>query len=95
MWGVTPLVAAADENNETIGKMLLDANANVAAADSEGDTALHVANRSHCFSFVRLLVEHRASPCIKNNIGLDAQQIAFDNNHFELWRLLCRSLVPR
>eukprot|EP00435_Cladocopium_sp_Y103_P019269 s3677_g4.t1 len=93
-YGVTPLVVAAVENNQIIGKMLLDANANVAAACRNGDTALHVATRHYDFFFVRLLVEHRASPCIKNDIGLDALQIAFNNSQVHLWQLLYNSLLP-
>ncbi len=67
--GSTPLITAAARGNTEVAKLLLDAGADVDAANHDGSTALHTAAFLCRKDIVRALLEHGADTSVRNNTG--------------------------
>jgi hypothetical protein len=63
---------------ETI-RLLLDAGAEIEAADKNGATALHRAVRTRCAAAVRCLLDAGANPLVKNKSGSTPFHLAVQN----------------
>jgi ankyrin repeat protein len=63
---------------ETI-RLLLDAGAEIEAADKNGATALHRAVRTRCAAAVRCLLDAGANPVAKNKSGSTPFHLAVQN----------------
>ena len=72
----TPLMAAVFKNYVNIAKMLLDLDADVNIADSNGNSALHFAVRFAYLDLIKLLVSNGANINLKDNRGSSPRQYA-------------------
>jgi ankyrin repeat protein len=72
----TPLMAAVFKNYVDITKMLLDLDADVNIADSNGNTALHYAVRFSYIEIVKLLISKNADIKLKDNKGFSPREYA-------------------
>ncbi len=74
--GFTPLICAASGGHETSAEVLLDAGADIEAADDHGYTALMRAALGGHSSIVALLLQRGADPGKKNRSKETAQRLA-------------------
>ncbi len=70
------LIRASEEGDEEYVKWLLERGANVNAATSDGNTALHWAARKGSSELVKILLEHGADPAVSNSEGKKPYQFA-------------------
>lgn len=78
--GATPLVQALLSPDAQQYAVLLEAGADPAAADNNGDTLLHVAARTNHGGAVLALLRKGASPLAKNSSGATFQPYYFGYN---------------
>lgn len=67
--GRTPLHLAAEASNITIGRLLVNAGANVDAVDKNQESPLHTAASVGSLEFAQFLVENKANPQLKQRDG--------------------------
>ncbi|WP_343555362.1 ankyrin repeat domain-containing protein [Sphingobacterium sp.] len=84
----TALHIAASNNNEEIGKLLLEANANVNVIQATGDTPLHFAAQHGNIDFIVALLENGADTRIINISGLSPIDLAYEKGHREIAEIL-------
>lgn len=94
-YGYTPLIQSAmSGHSETVIAMLLKAGADVNTADHEGVTALHYAalpepeDRPAALGIMRLLLEYKANPTLRDKKGMSPLDHAGQNGHTEIAELL-------
>jgi uncharacterized protein len=74
----TPLMYAARENALAAGKVLIEASADLNAADPDGATALVVAIINANYEFAAMLLEASADPNVVDSSGMGALYAAVD-----------------
>lgn len=84
----TALHIAASNNNEEIGKLLIEANANVNAIQATGETPLHFAAQHGNIDFIVALLENGADTRIINISGLSPIDLAYEKGHREIAEIL-------
>ncbi|APU98237.1 MULTISPECIES: ankyrin repeat domain-containing protein [Sphingobacterium] len=84
----TALHIAAANNNEEIGKLLIDANANVNAIQATGETPLHFAAQFGNIDFIVALLENGADTRVINISGLAPMDMAYEKGHKEIAEIL-------
>lgn len=87
-WQSTPLMEAARDGYEEIGRMLLRAGARVNHRDVAGGTALHWAVRAGETRFAKMLYENGADPNVAEWTGDRPYDIAVRINHTDLIALM-------
>jgi ankyrin repeat protein len=90
----TPLIYAAFSGHGTIAKYLLDKGARVDARTPNGLTALMVAARNNRLDIVRLLLDHKADPKLKNSAEDTALDIALKAGNSGIAELLGAAMDP-
>ncbi|KAM4030512.1 ankyrin repeat domain-containing protein 22 isoform 1-T2 [Anomaloglossus baeobatrachus] len=70
------IMISKTKQNERLIRLLLDSGVNVNATDSEGNTALHYACKMKSQSIVPILLEAKADPYIRNEVGETCVDIA-------------------
>lgn len=95
--GITPLTFGARYGNLDVCKNLLEFGADVDAPDQgiEGNTALMWASYNGNFGLVRMLLKAKANPLIKSRKGQTALDMAQDNGHGEIAKLLRAAIKVR
>ncbi|MEZ0451432.1 ankyrin repeat domain-containing protein [Sphingobacterium thalpophilum] len=83
-----PLHIAAANNHEEIGKMLLEADADVNAVQSTGETALHFAAQHGNIDLIVALLEFGADTRIVNIKGLTPADLAAEKGFKEIAEIL-------
>lgn len=83
-----PLHIAASNNNEEIGKMLIEADANVNAIQATGETPLHFAAQFGNIDLIVSLLEFGADTSIVNMQGLSAADLALEKGYREISEIL-------
>ena len=73
---------------------LIDKGADVNAQDNSGNLALHYAIREGRFETVRLLLDRKSDPYVKNDFGDDAIQTAALRGHAEIFEYLMGKVKP-
>ena len=90
--GYTPLLRAADQANPKILTLLLEAGADLAAADNSGSSALHLAAESGSAESLELLLKagatRRPGVDVKDRFGVTALALAAMRGHAEAARVL-------
>jgi len=71
----TPLHGAASRGHIESARLLLDAGVDVNATDINGDTALHLAARSHDDGMLQLLLSQGADPSARNCAGATFEEV--------------------
>lgn len=84
----SPLHIAASNNNEEIGKMLIEADADVNAVQTTGETALHFAAQHGNIDFIVALLEFGADTKIVNLAGLSPADLALEKGYKEIAEIL-------
>ncbi|OOQ60659.1 ankyrin repeat domain-containing protein [Mucilaginibacter pedocola] len=75
--GVTPLLSAVGWKRFVVTEWLLQNGANVNAADSKGNTSLHIAvKQKYPLEFIKLLLQHGADSSLQNNEGASPKSMA-------------------
>jgi len=72
----TALHLAVENDNPSIGKLLLIAGATVDVQDKKQETALHIASSKGLLEFVKLLISFKANPNIKQKDGSQPLHLA-------------------
>ncbi|MEI2294248.1 ankyrin repeat domain-containing protein [Sphingobacterium sp. ML3W] len=83
-----PLHIAASNNNEEIGKMLIEADADVNAIQATGETALHFAAQHGNIDFIVALLEFGADTQIVNLAGFTPADLALGKGYKEIAEIL-------
>jgi uncharacterized protein len=83
-----PLHIAAANNHEEIGKMLIEADADVNAIQATGDTALHFAAQHGNIDLIVALLEFGADTRIANIKGLTPADLAAEKGFREIAEIL-------
>ncbi|MCW8314156.1 ankyrin repeat domain-containing protein [Sphingobacterium thalpophilum] len=83
-----PLHIAAANNHEEIGKMLLEADADVNAVQATGETALHFAAQHGNIDLIVALLEFGADTRIVNIKGLTPADLAAEKGFKEIAEIL-------
>lgn len=86
--GRTALWRAARAGDVAQVQRLLDAGADVSAADVDGETPLHAAARAGAVDVVRLLLSHRVPVAARSRHGATALHLAARENNLEVVREL-------
>ncbi|MBK7993980.1 MAG: ankyrin repeat domain-containing protein [Blastocatellia bacterium] len=79
--GYTPLIFAADANQEEIIKLLIKANANVNAQDDSGRTSLMVAAINESNKAIKLLLNAQANVNLADRSGKTALMYAISTGN--------------
>jgi ankyrin repeat protein len=88
-WGSTPLHRAAKAGHLDVVQLLLNKRANPNAQDDHDCwSALHLAAGEGHVKIVEVLLKHRANTQARTDLGETPLQLASDNNHTEIMRLL-------
>ncbi|CAM2145003.1 Ankyrin repeat domain-containing protein [Pararobbsia alpina] len=82
--GWSPLHYAASAGDDEIVKVLLDHSAYIDAASPNGSTPLMMAAAAGHDTTLKLLLDEGADPTIKNQLGLNAADIAKRYNHRDI-----------
>ncbi len=82
--GWAPLHYAASSGNDEIVKVLLDHSAYIDAGSPNGSTPMMMAAAAGHITTVKLLLDEGADPTIKNQLGLNAADIAKRYNHRDI-----------
>lgn len=83
-----PLHIAASNNNQEIGKMLIEADAHVNAIQATGETPLHFAAQFGNIDLIVSLLEFGADTSIVNMDGLSAADLALEKGYREISEIL-------
>ncbi|MDM1292885.1 ankyrin repeat domain-containing protein [Sphingobacterium sp. N143] len=83
-----PLHIAASNNNEEIGKLLIEADADVNAVQATGDTALHFAAQHGNIELIIALLEFGADTKIANLSGFIPADLAYEKGYREIAEIL-------
>ena len=75
----SPLMWAITNNNEVITQKILEKNCDLNLADSDGNSALHLATSSENDTLVRMLLNKNANKNLVNNENMTPLQIAKEN----------------
>ncbi|NGX31129.1 MAG: Phosphocholine transferase AnkX [Chlamydiae bacterium] len=90
--GNTPLLEVIDDyhipNRIELVQILIDAKANLNAANNEGNTSLHIAAKSGTFSLVKLLIQSKANINAKNKSSLTPLFLAVFEKKFTIIKQL-------
>ncbi|ABZ93685.1 Ankyrin-repeat protein [Leptospira biflexa serovar Patoc strain 'Patoc 1 (Ames)'] len=88
-FGQTPLIVAVLVKNETIVRELISLGCDIDRGDSmEGQTPLILAARDGSLEIVKILLENKANPLLKNKKGETALSLAIENGHQKIVDLL-------
>ena len=100
--GLTPNPVEDERRVREAARVAIDAGVDVNAADTEGNTALHIAARRHLDSVVQLLMDRGADPNAQNAGGKTPLALAAgadgdsaDNSTVALLRTTARSTQSR
>jgi ankyrin repeat protein len=74
--GKTALTFALETRNARLARLIIDCDANVTLADSNGDTPLHIAARTNQFDMIELLCHHGVSFLAENKLGQKPSDVA-------------------
>lgn len=85
---VSPLHAALTAGHDTIGKMLIEAGANVNVIQHASITPLHIAAQQGNIDMIIILLESGADISVKTDAGMTASDLAFEKGHKELSEIL-------
>lgn len=89
---VRPIHTSVRSGNTDMTSLLLDKGANVNAQDHGGNTPLMLAAASGDSDMASLILAHNPDLTIKNNEDKTAYNIAGDNNHMRLQRVIGQSM---
>ena len=90
--GTTPLIASVSDSNLSLVKELVKRGANVNARNSDGDTPLTNAACWGSLRVVRYLLSHRADARITDGADVSAADLARQQGHLEIAKLIERAL---
>lgn len=91
--GWTPLHYAASAGDDAIAKVLIDHSAYIDAGSPNGSTPLMMAVAAGHVSTIKLLLDEGADSSIKNQLGLNAVDIAKRYNHPDIADALSKQLA--
>lgn len=86
----TPLIACSDDDRLAYVKALVEAGADVNVRNVDGDTPLTNAACWGAFKVVRYLLTHGAQPLLTDGVGMTPRELARQQRHAEIDRLLAK-----
>lgn len=86
--GMTPLMRAANRDDERIATILIDAGADVNLSGMDGLTPVHIAARSDSVGVGELLIDRGADPATRSASGMNALDQAAASGSSEFVELL-------
>ena len=87
--GDTPLLGCALGGNVQIAKMLLQKDpTSISSINSKKDSVLHYSAEAGNFEMTRFLLSQGASKVLKNSDDKTSEQVAIDNNHEEIAKVI-------
>ncbi|MEZ9525685.1 ankyrin repeat domain-containing protein [Enterovibrio norvegicus] len=90
-YGTSVLMSALNVGYEDVVEFILAQGADTNKQDLEQDTALHYAAYQSNPKIIIALLRHGADPSMKNAKGLIPEDVAAENNHLEVEKLLEQS----
>ncbi|CAL4245943.1 unnamed protein product, partial [Meganyctiphanes norvegica] len=88
MWGWTPLIKATWHGRLAAAQMLVNAGADVALTDNDGDTALHFTARNDTKEVALLLLQNGSDAKKQNNEGKTSADDARNEGYHQLADLI-------
>ena len=67
---------------------LIELGCSVNAQDNDGYTALHTSALLESEAMFKKLLQHGADPKIKDNEGMDVEQLCKENGYKNLWEMI-------
>ena len=89
--GESPLIRAIEENKIDVVELLINHGANIESTDSDGYTALMIANLRAQYEILTLLINKGAAMNTQNNDGSTALMNAISEHFFENVELLLKN----
>ena len=90
---LTPLLEASVSGNWEISNLLLQNGADIYFPDKGENTPLHIVSQKGYFELTKLFLDNNASLTLKNSYGQTAHDVAKENKHKRISRLIYEKMV--
>ena len=82
------MIAIDNSFSIEIVDQLIQLGCNVNARDNDGSTVLHTSALLESEEVFKKLLEHGADPKIKDNDGIDVEELCKDSGYKNLWQII-------